>query len=290
MNKSAKKTLKLINIQDIVKQFDDTYADGQTLFCKYCQHSVNHITVHSIKLHIDFTKKKLNKEKILMLNKKAKENDELSSVARHSSIKTSIATAETSLVLHWQFNKDLRHTFAVASILIEKAPLICSFLTKYCMQGDACSTTADGLSYYVDDVYKQHCEAIKKQVEDKPLALIVDETTSDTSSSLLNIVVIILNDEQQCKPVLMDLVFLEIVNSTMVGQAILTSAVSCGIKFNNVRMIVSDNAKYMLKCVREVWKTNRILLDFDRRSGFITKGGFFFGAEAKKWGWVLLRD
>ena len=46
MNESAKKTLKLINIQGNIKQFDDTYADGQTLFCKYCQHSDDHTRVH----------------------------------------------------------------------------------------------------------------------------------------------------------------------------------------------------------------------------------------------------
>ena len=83
----------------------------------------------------------------------------------------------------------------MANILIEKALLMRSFQTKHCKQGGACLTTADGLRYYADDVYKQCCEAIKKQVKDKPLTLIVDEITEDTSRSLLNIVVIILNDK-----------------------------------------------------------------------------------------------
>ena len=74
----------------------------------------------------------------------------------------------------------------------------------------------------------------------------------DTSRSLLNIVVIILDGEQQRKPVLMEMIFLDAVNSTTVGQTIITSVVSYGIKFNNVFIIISDNAKYMVKCVREV--------------------------------------
>lgn len=75
----------------------------------------------------------------------------------------------------------------------------------------------------------------------------VDKTTDD---SLLNIMVIILDGEPQRKPVLMDTTFLEAVNPTTVGLTIITSVVSCGIKFNNLTMIVSDNAKYMFKCIR----------------------------------------
>ena len=113
----------------------------------------------------------------MRLNKKAKENGGSSRVARQTSNQTSIAAAETSSVLHRQFNEDLLCTFAVVYISVEKAPLICPLLTKHCKHGGACPMTADGLHYYADDVYKQHCEVIKKQVQDKPLALIVDETT-----------------------------------------------------------------------------------------------------------------
>ena len=171
-----------------------------------------------------------------------------------ASIEIAVAKVETSSVLRKEFNVDLLRTFAVANIPIEKAPLIRPFLVKYCKQGGTCPTTADGLYYYSEDLYAQNRDVLKKLIEDQPLALVVDEATDDSSCSLLNIVVILLNgsSEQGSNPLLLDTVFLETINLMTVGQAVIQSVVTFGIKFDNVRLIMSDNAKYMLKCVREV--------------------------------------
>ena len=40
------------------------------------------------------------------------------------SIEIDFTTAETSLILYEQFNNNMLHTFAVANILNEKAPLV----------------------------------------------------------------------------------------------------------------------------------------------------------------------
>jgi len=51
------KKLKLISVHDCAHEFkDDMYTDGHVLFCKYCQDSVDHVCVHTIKLHLTFAK------------------------------------------------------------------------------------------------------------------------------------------------------------------------------------------------------------------------------------------
>ena len=104
-------------------------------------------------------------------------------------------------------------------------------MVKCCKQGGTSPTTADGLRYYSEDLYAQHQAVLKKLIEDQPLALVVDETTDDCSPSLLNIVVILLNgsSKQGSNPLLLDNVFLETINLTTVGLAVIQSVVTFGI-------------------------------------------------------------
>ena len=123
--KNIKKMLKSIRVQDRAKEFSDSmYCDGSILFCKFCQHSVDHVRVHTIKLHLESTKHKSNKESALQKQcKKAKLTDGSSSSARilrQTSIETAVAKVETSSVLRKEFNVDLLCTFAVVNIPIEK--------------------------------------------------------------------------------------------------------------------------------------------------------------------------
>lgn len=79
-----------------------------------------------------------------------------------------------------------------------------SFLVKHCKQGGSCPPwTADGLRYYADTVYTQHRSELKAAVQNKPVALIVDETTDITSRSVLNVIAIVLDpDDSVVKPLL----------------------------------------------------------------------------------------
>ena len=48
--------------EEWVKQFpDDLYSDGGVLFCKFCDHSVDHIRVDTIKDHLKSKKHKQRK-------------------------------------------------------------------------------------------------------------------------------------------------------------------------------------------------------------------------------------
>ena len=44
------------------KQFEDLYADGDILFCRYCSHSVDFVRVDYIKDHLKSKKHLLRKE------------------------------------------------------------------------------------------------------------------------------------------------------------------------------------------------------------------------------------
>lgn len=49
---------------DRVEEFkNDTYADSNTMFCKFCQHSIDHNRVHTIQTHLQSEKHKSNKSK-----------------------------------------------------------------------------------------------------------------------------------------------------------------------------------------------------------------------------------
>ena len=51
-------------VNRMIEQFkEDMYEDGNNLFCKFCQHSIEHNRVHTIKLHLQSEKHKANKSK-----------------------------------------------------------------------------------------------------------------------------------------------------------------------------------------------------------------------------------
>lgn len=87
------KKLKLkssISAVDRAKEFnEDTYENGGVLFCKFCQHSIEQVRVHTIKMHIKSAKHEENKKKS---NEKIKKDNAI----RHTSIEGAISKAETS--------------------------------------------------------------------------------------------------------------------------------------------------------------------------------------------------
>ena len=62
--KRAKRSLPVtkVNAEARSKKFDDLYADGEVLFCKYCCHSVDFVRVQTVKDHLKLKKDLANKE------------------------------------------------------------------------------------------------------------------------------------------------------------------------------------------------------------------------------------
>ena len=244
------KKLRTISAADRASEFkEDMYADGGVLFCKFCKQSIEHERVHTIKMHLKSAKHDSNK-------KNAQKPGTQVASSRQSSIEGAMAQAETASNLRSEFNEDLLSAFAIANIPVEKAPLLCPFLLKHCKQGGSCHGTAEGLCYYASDIYDNHQQHIKQILTKKCLALIVDETTDASSRSVLNIIALILEPVPEgspgSKPLLINTIVLEACNSTTVGQAILTTIIEYGISYNNIRLLMTDNARYMKKCSQEV--------------------------------------
>lgn len=127
---------------------------------------------------------------------------------------------------------------------------------KHRKQGGSCPRTAEGLCYYASDIYEHHLQRIKQILTGKCLALIVNETNDASSRSVLNIIALILEPVPEgspgSKPLLINTIVMEACNSTIVGQAILTTIIEYGISYNNIRLLMTNNARYMMKCSREV--------------------------------------
>ena len=51
---------------------------------------------------------------------------------------------------------------------------------------------------------------------------------------------------------LVNTLVLDACNSTTVGQAVITTMIKYGIVHNDIRFLMSDNARYMRKCAQEV--------------------------------------
>lgn len=79
--------------------------------------------------------------------------------------------------------------------------------------------------------------------------MIVDETTDSRARSVVNI---LFSYRGFTKLVVVD--FLGIVNNSTIGQLVVRILVEWNIPFGNVRLIASNSAAYMKKCVREVLK------------------------------------
>ena len=176
------KNLKLnssISAVDRAKEFkEDTYENEGVLFCKFCQHSIEHVRVHTINMHVKLAKHEEKKKKS---NEKIKKDNAI----LQTSIEGATSKTETSSNIRSEFNKDLLQTLVVSNIPTEKVPLIHPFLLKHCTQSGSCPGAADGLHYYTTGIYEKHRFSIKVALSAKPLALIVYETTDASSRSVL---------------------------------------------------------------------------------------------------------
>jgi len=107
---------------------------------------------------------------------------------------------------------------------------------------------------YIEPLYSEKIEQIRKIVGQNPVYFIVDETMDACKRSVLNILVGTFNGEYS-KPMLLREIVLESTNSTTVSQSIMDSFYKLwpnGIKYENVWLILSDQAKYMIKAVNSI--------------------------------------
>lgn len=143
--------------------------------------------------------------------------------------------------------KDLICAFVQADIPLEKVDKLKSWLRMYLREGGNIPSGNALRRDYLPGVFENYLITIKQMFSGKKVSLIVDETTDSRARSVVNV---LFNYRDLTKLVVVD--YLDIVNNSTIGQLIVRILVDWNISFHDTRLIVSDSAAYMKKCVREV--------------------------------------
>jgi hypothetical protein len=107
------------------------------------------------------------------------------------------------------------------------------------------------LDKYISSLYDNTIEKIKEEIKDKNIYLIVDETSDKNHRNVLNIMVGVLDGNPK-KSMLIISKFVTVAYHTTVMQSVNDACVLLwpnGIQYNKLLLIVSDQAKYMLKAM-----------------------------------------
>ena len=108
--------------------------------------------------------------------------------------------------------------------------------------------------FYVQPLYEEKISQIREIVGTNPVYFIVDETMDICKRNVLNIMIGVLNGEY-AKPMLFCQTILESTNSTTVSQSLLDAFHKLwpnGVQYKNVWLILSTQAKYMIKAVNSI--------------------------------------
>ena len=92
---------------------------------------------------------------------------------------------------------------------------------------------------HLPPVFDDHWAAIKEQLKDKPVSIIVDEAKDDRDRSVLNVIASYLD-----KLYLIDVIFMESCDHQSLAQAVIKAVTQAGIDYNNILSFVMDNAAY----------------------------------------------
>lgn len=132
---------------------------------------------------------------------------------------------------------------------MEKVNQLIPFFKKHLKEGGAIPQAPTLRQIYLPNVFDKHFSLLKDFFNQKPVAIIMDETTDDCSRSVVNT---LFTFRENTKLVSVD--FLERVNNSTMGGTLLTILTIYNISYSLPRLFLSDSASYMKKCYREVLK------------------------------------
>lgn len=227
-------------LTNFVKSFgDDVFStDGSILFCKICETSVNHDKKYFVTQHIGSGKHSS------LAARRAKGQMSTST----SLLKSCFEAAGKQS----QFSLELCNAFVSSSIPLWKLenPVLKDFLQKYTKENVPSESSIR--KNYIDVVYNQRIDSIRKAVGDHYVWCSIDETTDVTGRYVVNFIVGTLNSENsQIFLLLSDVV--EATNSSTIAQVFtkaLTVLWPSGIRHSRVLLLVTDAAPYMIKAGR----------------------------------------
>lgn len=144
---------------------------------------------------------------------------------------------------------------AEANIPLSKTdcPSVRNFLMKHVMNGGAIPKQSQLREKYVPELYQQETQTLKNNLEQKPVAVIFDETPDPQGRCVLNILLapLVLDANGKLNSFLADTVFLKTVDHKTVSQSVVRTLQEYGVANENVISINTDNAAYMIKAFND---------------------------------------
>lgn len=223
------------SLSSFVKEFGEHIftSDGKILFCKLCEVKVSATKRFLVTQHLTTAKHKhaFNQRK-----------------RREQSTSQLLLTENTNKKS--DFNSDLTEALVFANIPLYKVNnfKFKNFLEKYTSKNIPDESTLR--KNYVDSIYQKTLTNIQTEVFNRKIWVSIDETTDVDGRYVANVIVGVLDSEVPGKVMLVNCEHLEKTNSTTIAQLFdrtMNLIWPQGIEHNNVLLLVSDAAPYMVK-------------------------------------------
>ena len=223
--------------EERVKQFpNDLYSDSGVLFCKFCDHSVDHVRVDTIKDHLK--------------SKKHKQRKDLKEAGGSTGAQQVTLKSLKSRDLREEFVVDFIKMASMADIPLEKVEKMKPFLVKYCKQAGTLPQASTLRSTYVPRAFQDHFAALKSLLQQSHPAMVhltADETTDARDQSILNVLATVKQESY-----LIGVVRMEACNHSTLSQGILKSVADMELPFDRIHAVITDSAAYCKKAYRDV--------------------------------------
>src|SRR5436190_14716659 len=209
--------------------------DRGVMFCNFCNLSIEWKSKSTVNSHC-LSKGHIKKKQIYEINEQKRKQVTINTTKVASESKKEVIDA-------------LIEAFSLANIPLEKVNYLLPFFKKYLKEGGAIPQAPTLRQIYLPRVFDKHSSLLQSFFNQKPVAIIMDETTDDCSRSVVNT---LFTFRQNTKLVSVD--FLERVNNLTMGATLLTILANYNIPYSSPRLFLSDSAAYMKKCYREALK------------------------------------
>ena len=223
-------------LQSFVNEFRNEFisTDNIILFCKACEKKVGSEKRFQVLQHIN-----TSKHKELVIKKRETENK-----PKQKQLAECLGSRLT------QFSSDLCEVFIACDIPLFKLnnPTLRNFLQKYTNEHVPDESTLR--ETYVSQCYKRVISNIQNTLRNQFVWISVDETTDCEGRYIANFIVGALCKENPTTPYLLNVAVLEVTNNTTITQFVIDSLKLLwpdGIKYDNVLLLITDSASYMIK-------------------------------------------
>ncbi|KAH8035404.1 hypothetical protein HPB51_005128 [Rhipicephalus microplus] len=115
---------------------------------------------------------------------------------------------------------------------------------------------SDELRRRLPELFEKHEANLIVMFQGTTVSVIIDETTDDRLKSVVNVLFVqsAKTANAALQPVLVEVKFMDEVNSSIIGRIVTRTLTRYGVEFEDVSGFVSDNATYMMKSFKECIK------------------------------------